>query len=170
MSTAARVMAVIGNPNPGGRTTATARAVAERVAGMVGVEAEVAELAPIGPALFSRDAPDVVGLRDRVRTAQAVVFASPTFKASISGLLKAFLDRFDEPGLAGVVAIPVMLGAGWQHALAPELHLRPVLVELGAIVPTRAFYMLDSEMGRLDERVGTWWEQAAPVLAKLLGA
>ena len=37
-----------------------------------------------------------------------------------------------------------MLGAGPAHALAPELSLRPVLTEIGASVPVRALYLLDS--------------------------
>jgi FMN reductase len=36
-----------------------------------------------------------------------------------------------------------MLGAGPAHALAPELLLKPVLVELGATCPTRGLYLLD---------------------------
>lgn len=169
MSAGEQVLAVVGNPNPGGRTTTTARAVAERVARIAGAEAAVAELAPLGPSMFSWEAPDVMSLRQQVLDATAVVFASPTYKASISGLLKAFLDRFDGPGLAGVVSVPVMLGAAWHHALAPEVHLRPVLVELGAVVPTRAFYMLDSEMEQLEERLDVWWAEAGPVLGRLLG-
>ena len=37
-----------------------------------------------------------------------------------------------------------MLGAGPGHALAPELGLRPVLTELGASVPVRGLYVLDT--------------------------
>ena len=40
-----------------------------------------------------------------------------------------------------MVAVPLMLGAGPTHALAPEVHLKPVLVELGATCPTRALYL-----------------------------
>ena len=39
---------------------------------------------------------------------------------------------------SGLVAVPVMLGAGRMHQLAVESQLRPVLVELAAIVPTKA--------------------------------
>ena len=37
-----------------------------------------------------------------------------------------------------------MSGAGPGHALAPELLLKPVLVELGAICPSQGLYQLDS--------------------------
>ena len=58
-------------------------------------------------------------------------------------MLKLFLDRFATDGLRGV-AVPLMLGAGPGHALAPELTLRPVLSEIGATVPVRGLYVLDA--------------------------
>ena len=74
-----------------------------------------------------------------------VIVASPTYKATYTGLLKVFLDRFPHQGLGGVTAIPLMLGAADTHALAVEHGLRPLLVELGASVPTRGLFVLDSE-------------------------
>ena len=68
-------------------------------------------------------------------------------------MLKAFLDRYGSNGLAGVVAVPVMTG-GWPgHLLAVEVHLRPVLVELGATVPSRGLYVTEPELADLDAAV-----------------
>jgi FMN reductase len=96
------------------------------------------------------------------------VVASPTFKATYTGLLKLFLDQIPTNGLSGVVAIPLMLGAGPGHALAPEVHLKPVLVELGATCPTRALYLLETEYnqpGALD----VWLGAALPQIVAALG-
>ena len=76
-------------------------------------------------------------------TADLVVVACPTYKATYTGLLKLFLDRFSTDGLRGV-AVPLMLGAGPAHALAPELTLRPVLTEIGGTVPVRGLYIHDT--------------------------
>jgi len=51
-----------------------------------------------------------------------------------------------------------------HHALAPEVHLRPLLVELGASVPSRGLYVLDSALDELDSIVGAWGETALPLL------
>jgi FMN reductase len=85
-----------------------------------------------------------------------VVVASPTFNATYTGVLKLFLDQIPPDGLAGVTAFPAMLGAGPAHALAPELLLKPVLVELGAICPAAGLYLIDkffAEDPRLDARL-----------------
>ncbi len=62
-----------------------------------------------------------------------------------------------------------MLGAGPRHALAPETQLRPVLVELGATVPGRALYVVDSEMDDLASAIDGWWEQAGRPILRALG-
>jgi FMN reductase len=73
------------------------------------------------------------------------VVASPTYKATYTGVLKLFLDQFSAGWLNGVVAFPLMLGGAWVHALAPEVFLKPVLVELGAFCPVRGLYLLETD-------------------------
>ncbi|MEM8922602.1 MAG: NAD(P)H-dependent oxidoreductase [Actinomycetota bacterium] len=162
----ADVVAVIGNPNPGGRTTRVAEAVATAIASAAGPDSttETIELAGLAPHLFEWGNEEVAATRARVAAADVIVAACPTYKASVSGLLKSFLDYYDNDGLAGRRAVPVMVGAAPQHALAPEVHLRPVLVELGASVPSRGLYVLESQIDDLDSVVGAWAFQAVPLL------
>ncbi|HEY8524796.1 MAG TPA: NAD(P)H-dependent oxidoreductase [Acidimicrobiales bacterium] len=137
-----KVAVVVGNPKPRSRTLAAATLVAERLGdGPPAVTVDVIEL---GAGLLGWGDPAVTAAVESVKGCDVAVFASPTFKASFTGVLKLFLDQLGNDGLAGVVAVPVMLGAGPHHALAPEMQLRPVLVELGATCPTRGLYLLDT--------------------------
>jgi FMN reductase len=122
------------------------------------------DLADLGPELFDWSSPVVRDAVDAVMSCALVVVASPTYKATYTGLLKSFLDWFGTSDLSGVVAVPAMVGAGPQHALAVEVHLRPVLVELGASLPTRGLYVLESELEVLDDVVEAWLVQAGPRL------
>jgi len=90
-----------------------------------------------------------------------VVFGSPTYKATYTGLLKLFLDRIAGGALAGVTAVPVMLGGHWQHAMASDLLLKPVLVELGATCPTRGLFLPEFEYAG-GEALDAWLERARP--------
>ena len=93
------------------------------------------DLAEHAPSLFDWSDAELTRLTAEVAAADIAIFASPTYKAAYTGMLKAFLDRYGNNGLAGTVAVPVMTG-GWPgHLLAVEVHLRPVLVELGADGP-----------------------------------
>ena len=104
------------------------------------------DLAELGPALFDWSSDDVRGAVESIRSCSLVVVASPTYKASYTGLLKSFLDWFSTTDLLGVTVVPVMTGAAPHHALAVEVHLRPVLVELGATLPTRGLYVTEAEL------------------------
>jgi FMN reductase len=57
-----------------------------------------------------------------------------------------------------------MLGGHWRHALAADLLLKPVLVELGATCPTRGLFLLESESVG-GETLDSWLELARPQLA-----
>ena len=59
-----------------------------------------------------------------------------------------------------------MTGAGEHHALAVEVHLRPVLVELGATLPTRGLYVTDAELPATDEILQAWLDAAGPQLRR----
>jgi FMN reductase len=161
---------VVGNPKPMSRTRMVAEAVADAcIAGASDVDRVVIDLADLAPRLFDWCAEDVAALNDRLAESDLAVIASPTFKATYTGLLKAFLDRYPNRGLAGVTAVPVMMGASSVHSLAPELGLRPLLVELGASVPTRSLYVTEAELEDLDQAVGSWAASEAPILARALG-
>lgn len=141
MTAHARVAVVVGNPKPRSRTLAAAgyvaRALVDRDPDLV------VDLADLGPRILDWQDEQVAGLVEQVGDADLVVFASPTYKGAYTGLLKLFLDRFATDGLRGV-AVPLMLGAGPAHAMAPELTLRPVLTEIGGLVPAKGLYVVDS--------------------------
>jgi FMN reductase len=161
------VCVVIGNPKAASRALTLAEAVATtaaHAAGMADTVRVTLDLAALGPELFDWSSERVRAAVDAVRGSMLAVVASPTYKASYTGLLKSFLDWFSTTDLAGVTVVPVMVGAGPQHALAVEVHLRPVLVELGATVPTRGLYVLESELEDLDHVVAAWLTEAGPRL------
>ena len=134
---------VVGNPKPGSRTLEAATRIAERLAGApADVIVDVVEL---GSGLLGWGDEAVAAAVERVLGCDAVVVASPTYKASFTGVLKLFLDQLGTGSLAGKVAFPVMLGGAWLHSLAPEVFLKPVLVELGASCPVRGLYLLDTD-------------------------
>jgi len=137
------VAVVVGNPRPRSRTLDAAIRVATRL----GDEPPklVIDVIELGPGLLRSGDPAVTEAVASVQSAGAVVVGSPTYKASYTGVLKLFLDQFATGSLAGVIAFPLMLGGAWLHSLAPEVFLRPVLVELGASCPVKALYLLESD-------------------------
>src|SRR5580692_3762590 len=153
-----RIAVVTGNPKPASRTHGVALAVADVLAAALAPPAApahlVIDLAEHAPSLFDWSAAELSRLTAEVAAADVAVFASPTYKAAYTGMLKAFLDRYGNNGLAGTLAV--------------EVHLRPVLVELGATVPARGLYVTEPEFAALDAAIAKWAEAAIPLIRRAL--
>jgi FMN reductase len=156
------VVVVVGNPQVGSRTRAAAEAVGALAAD--GGALETIELGAHGPALLEWGSPVVAELKATVLAASVLVVASPTYKAAYTGLVKLFLDQFGSGELGGIPTVPVMTGGSAIHSLAVEVHLRPVLVEIGASCPTPGLFIWGPAVDDPDPVIATWWETARPML------
>ena len=165
------IIVLVGNPQPASRTRAVAEEVARQLADRSGADvAGTIELADVAGSLFRFPDPVVDDLLSRVASADVLVVASPTYKATYTGLLKAFLDRYPTGGLSGVTAVPLLTIGAPTHALAVDFALRPLLVELGASVPTRGIAFPAADVDRRHELVAAWTDAEWPRLAPALGA
>lgn len=157
MLTAVMTVVVVGNPKPMSRTRAAAELVAEKLTGVA--PQHVIDVVDLGAGLLGWGDPKVAEAKAIVKSADSLVVASPTFKATYTGLLKLFLDQFGAGELGQITTFALMLGGSYTHALAPELSLRPVLVEIGASCPAPSLYLLDSDY-EASEDLEKWLEIA----------
>jgi FMN reductase len=134
---------VVGNPKPMSRTRAAAELIARRLSGEA--PTAVIDVVDLGAGLLGWGDPKVAEAKATVLKADSLVVASPTFKGTYTGLLKLFLDQFAAGELNQKLTFLTMLGGSETHALAPELTLRPVLVEIGASCPAPGLYLIDKE-------------------------
>jgi FMN reductase len=135
--------------------------------------ASVIELGPLAVEIARATVSGVPGeeLRkaiERLAAADAVIAATPVYKAGISGLFKSFVDFLDNDLL---VAKPVLLAGtagSARHALVVDDQMRPLFAYMRALtVPTSVFATPeDWGAGDLGERI----ERAASELAVLLRA
>ncbi|GAB2572664.1 NADPH-dependent FMN reductase [Microlunatus antarcticus] len=165
-----QVVALSGNPRPGSRTLLVARTLAGALAERLGAgQITSLDLAEVAPQLFAESAPDADRFAETLAGAAVAVVATPVYKASYTGLLKAFLDRYPTGGLRGVLAVPVVVSASPAHSFVAEHLLRPLLVELGASAPTRPFAVTESKLADLDALAATWADEAAVTVSALIG-
>lgn len=152
-----RIAVLVGNPQPASRTRLVAEEVAALLAARGGADIDATiDLADVAEALFRFPEPRLDDLLSRIATADVAVIASPTYKAAYTGLLKAFLDRYGSDGLRGLTAVPVLTIGAPTHALAVDTTLRPLLVELGASVPTRGLAFPAAAVEDRTRIVGDW--------------
>ncbi len=101
---------------------------------------------------------DTWNVVQKISSADFLVFGTPIYQASISGVLKNLLDHF--PEYAFKHKVTGMIATGWsdRHFLVLEYHLRSILSYFKGLVPTnnvfvhnRAFEIDSDEI--IDERV-----------------
>ena len=83
---------------------------------------------------------------EQVAQAAAVVVATPVYKASYSGVLKAFLDLLPQFGLTDKLVLPLATGGSQSHMLALDYALRPVLHALDARHVLAGIYATSSQL------------------------
>jgi FMN reductase len=99
------------------------------------------------------DSPAIIRAQTLLEQADAVVVGTPVYKASYTGLLKAFLDLLPQKGLADKIIFPLAVGGTIAHLLMLDYALKPVLAALGAEHILSGVYVLDSQVER-NERNG----------------
>ena len=126
------VLLLGGSPSAPSTTWRLQQLVGERLAllGYRTVALQVRELP--AQALLRADVndPAILEALAQVAQADAIVVATPVYKASFTGLLKAFLDLLAQDGLAGKLVLPLATGGSQSHMLALDYALRPVLASL----------------------------------------
>jgi FMN reductase len=85
-------------------------------------------------------------VRAKVDAARAIIIATPVYKASFGGGLKALLDLLPENAFAGKTVLPVVSGGSSGHLLVLEYGLKPVLSALGARHILAGIFASDAEI------------------------
>lgn len=160
-----RCVAITGNPRPASRTKAVVDAVARQLG------REIPQLSVVRSFdLATATGSDLDGVRAAMKDAHAVVVGSPTYKGTFTALLKSVFDGLGADDLRGVVAIPVMVAGSPLHAHGSNSYLRPLLEEVGAVVPLPGRCWLETELEDLDAVVAVWGGATGGVYRQLLSA
>ncbi|MFE7773410.1 NADPH-dependent FMN reductase [Streptomyces sp. NPDC057445] len=141
-----RLLAISGSPSATSRTALVLDQVVRRLS-RAGFDAGQLAVRDLPPAELLAGRPEHAALRralHEVEAADGVIVATPVYKASYTGLLKAFLDLLPQTGLAGKTVLPLVTGGSPAHVLTIDYALRPVLSALGARHVVAGRYLLDT--------------------------
>lgn len=142
------ILLLAGSPSIPSRSTRLLHHVGERLAVLGHRSGKLHVLDLPAQALLHADFnnADIKLAKERVQLAEAVVIATPVYKAAYSGILKAFLDLLPQDGLAGKLVLPLATGGSQSHMLALDYALRPVLLALGAKHVLPSIYATDAQI------------------------
>jgi len=164
------IVTLVGNPRPASRTHLLARTLGRELARALGTEPPFdVDLADLGTAVLDPDDDRADAAVATVLGGDVLVVASPTYKATYSGLLKAFLDRLGTGALEGASAVPILLGGAPNHQLAVDVHFVPLLLELGTRVPARGLFVLEADVPQFDDTAERWAQSHGSLLLERSG-
>ncbi len=145
---------VIGSATPPGRTQAMVETLAASLRSRPNVDVTIVDLANVaceaadGRPIEKHD-PTIGAAVRTVIAADAVVFASPVYRATYAGVLKNFLDILPIEALRDKPVGLTVLGATQHHYLGVDTTLRAVLAWFGALALPTSVYLAGSDF---DER------------------
>lgn len=90
--------------------------------------------------------PQILFALQQVAHAEAIVIATPVYKAAYSGILKAFIDLWPQFGLRGKVVLPIASGGSPAHTLILDYALRPVLASLAPKQVLESIYAVEQQI------------------------
>jgi FMN reductase len=144
----AHILSISGSPSVTSRTGAVLRIVENRLAAS-GHTTETLAVRDVPPAaLLGADLghPAIAAAATAVERADGVIVATPVYKASYTGLLKALLDVLPQYALTGKTVLPLATGGSAAHVLAIDYALRPVLTSMGARHVVQGYFLLDTSL------------------------
>ena len=143
-----KITILVGNPKPQSRTLKLAETLVDELLVAGTYDLRVIDLAEYSSHIFEWPSAEMSALNQAVADSDLLVVASPTYKATYTGLLKSFLDWFGQGTLA------------FTLSLLLALPLVCILAELGYRFVERPGIALGRRIIR------RWAEPSAPAAAR----
>jgi FMN reductase len=147
------VVAIAGSPSHPSRTYGILE-YATKLLQQKNIQTEIISVRdlPAEDLVFGRyDSPGLEPVKASIEKADALIVATPIYKAAYTGVLKAFLDLLPQKALSGKVILPLATGGTLAHLLAIDYALKPVLSELGARNFLGSVYAIDKQIQKQED-------------------
>lgn len=176
MSHTLNVVAISGSLQRPSRTLALTDAIVAALGAALPIETRLIELGEIGSRLAgaltrAQVPPDLDALIRAIETADALVVASPVYRASYTGLFKHLFDLVRHDALIDVPVLLAATGGSERHALVIDHQLRPLFSFFQARTLPIGVYASESDFDQyqiaspaLRERIALAVNRAVPQL------
>jgi FMN reductase len=147
------VLVVSGSPAPISKSARLAEHVRD-ILHRGGARARHVRVRDLPPhSLLAGDAADpaIATVVAMLAEADGVVFVTPTYKASYSGMMKTFLDLLPQHALTGKAVLPLAVGGSLAHVLMLDYAFRPVLHSLGVRHSVQGCFLIESALDMASE-------------------
>lgn len=115
------------------------------------IEVDIAELCDYAITVGQKDTTNELSeLVDKINDAQAIIFATPNYQGSMSGLLKVAIDHIPEAGLKDKCVGLIAVSGGLGRMSLPTSHLRDVVTALEGLAASADVACYSDDFGQDD--------------------
>ncbi|ROH84473.1 FMN reductase [Pseudomethylobacillus aquaticus] len=176
MSKKLNVVAVSGSTSRPSRTLSLVEEIAQRLGKHLPIELTLIELGELGPDLgasLTHDSikPSVHKAINAIENTDFLIFATPVYRGSYTGLLKHLFDLVHYESLIDVPVLLAATGGSHRHSLVIEHQLRPLFSFFQSVTLPVGVYATESDFTQykvsnelLDQRINLAVERALPLL------
>ncbi|MEM9907158.1 MAG: NADPH-dependent FMN reductase [Cyanobacteria bacterium P01_D01_bin.44] len=146
------ILAIAGSPSRSSRSSAVL-AHSKEVLEAQGLQVETFTMRDIKPEdlVFANfESLDLKRFIDLVEAANGIMIATPVYKATYTGILKALLDLLPQSAFSDKTLLPIATGGTITHLLSLEYSMKPLFAVLGATHIQRGVFIVDAQMQRLE--------------------
>ncbi|MDX2271867.1 MAG: NADPH-dependent FMN reductase [Cyanobacteriota bacterium] len=142
------VVNLCGSPAPTSRTHALL-SQATHLLSQQGIETRLFTIRDLSPedlvyGNFESDALKTIQLA--IEASKAVIVATPVYKATYTGVLKALLDLLPQYAFADKIILPMAVGGTINHLLAIDYGMKPLFSVMGAAHILKGVYAVNSQI------------------------
>lgn len=94
---------------------------------------------------------DTINVVNTIQNADFLVFGTPIYQASITGVLKNLFDHMPIDAFKSKVTAMVTTGGTDKHFLVTEYHLKPILSYLKGVVPVGNVFVQNDDFNEENE-------------------
>ncbi|MFT8320843.1 MAG: NADPH-dependent FMN reductase [Bacillus sp. (in: firmicutes)] len=95
--------------------------------------------------------PQIKEANQKIEDSDGVIFLTPVYKASYTGILKTYIDLLPQKGLKDKTVLPLVLGGTFGHLLVIDYALKPILSNLGAANILSGAFIIDTQVTKLQD-------------------
>lgn len=146
------ILAIAGSPSRSSRSSAVL-AQSKEVLEAQGLQVETFTIRDIKPddLVFANfESLELKKFTELVAGAKGIMIATPVYKATYTGILKALLDLLPQYAFSDKTIFPIATGGTITHLLSIEYSMKPLFAVLGATHIKRGVFIVDSQIQRLE--------------------
>ncbi|WP_127537167.1 NADPH-dependent FMN reductase [Paenibacillus illinoisensis] len=112
---------------------------------------DVSSLPPVDLMHANFNSKPILSAHTKVEEASGIIIASPVYKTTYTGVLKAYIDLLPQKGFKEKIVASYFVGGTISNLLSIDYTLKPILASMGAKSFAENVFAIDNQIERTED-------------------